>query len=300
MAPGKMVSNGRAERTCFGHDKGVCRELDMAPETNTASIIFAAGYGSRMKGFSGNKVLLPLIPESDSFRGRHPIIVEIIGNLPPGSKALVVHHRSEDVIRATRGLDVSYCDQPVPNGTGGALIAAKDFLEGIDYDHLIITMGDVPFVKRNTYEGLISSLDDRDFVILGFKPTERAQYGLIEIQEEEVKRITEWRYWREYPSERQVRFEVFNAGIYAARKQSLLCCIRELEKRPHLVQKERDGRMVTVEEYFITDLVELMANDGLRVGFTMTEHEEEVMGIDTVEDLMAAQRLFAKRKGKRL
>jgi bifunctional UDP-N-acetylglucosamine pyrophosphorylase/glucosamine-1-phosphate N-acetyltransferase len=272
----------------------------MAPEANAAAIIFAAGYGSRMKGFSGNKVLLPLIPESDPFRGRHPIIVEIIGNLPPGPKAMVLHHRREEVITATRDLGVSYCDQPVPNGTGGALIAAKDFLERTAQDHLIITMGDVPLVKKRTYESLIDNLDDRDLVVLGFKPTERAQYGLLEIEEEEVKRITEWRYWREYPSERQDRFEVFNTGIYAAKRRSLLCYIGELEKRPHMVQKERGYHMVMVEEYFITDLVELMANDGLAVGFSLAEEEQEVMGIDTVEDLMLAQRIFAKRKGKRL
>jgi len=270
----------------------------MEREANAAAIIFAAGFGSRMKGFSGNKVLLPLIPESDPFNGRHPVIVEIIGNLPPGPKTLVVRHRKEEVIGATRSQGVSYCEQPVPNGTGGALIAAKGFLGGIDQDRLIITMGDVPFVKRKTYQDLISRLHDRDLVVLGFTPKERAQYGLVEIEGEEVKRITEWRYWREYPIERQVRFEVFNAGIYAARRLPLLSYIKELEKRPHLVQKERGGRMVTVEEYFITDLVELMANDGLSAGFAMTEREQEVMGIDTVEDLMLAQRLFAKRKGK--
>lgn len=272
----------------------------MVREAEAAAIILAAGYGSRMKGFSGNKTLLPLIPESDPFRGRHLIIVEIIGNLPPGPKTLVVHHRREEVIGVTRDLGVSYCEQPVPNGTGGALIAAKNFLEGIDQDYLIITMGDVPFVKRTTYESLISSLDDRDLVVLGFKPMDRAQYGLLEIEGDEVKRITEWRYWREYPLERQDRFEVFNAGIYGARRQSLLCYIGELEKRPHMVQKERGGRMMAAEEYFITDLVELMANNGLTVGFTVTEEEQEVMGIDTIEDLMLAQRIFAKRKVKML
>jgi bifunctional UDP-N-acetylglucosamine pyrophosphorylase/glucosamine-1-phosphate N-acetyltransferase len=271
----------------------------MEREANTAAIIFAAGFGSRMKGFSGNKVLLPLMPGSDPFNGRHPIIVEIIGNLPPGPKALVLHHRKEEVIGATRDRGVSYCEQPVPNGTGGALIAAKDFLEGVDEERLIITMGDVPFVKRKTYEHLVSSLDDRDLVVLGFKPKERAQYGIVEIEGDEVKRITEWRYWREYPLERQERFGVFNTGIYAARRLPLLSYMRELQKRPHLVQKERGGRMATVEEYFITDLVELMANDGLAVGYTMTEKEQEVMGVDTVEDLMTAQRLFAKRKEKR-
>jgi len=270
----------------------------MERERNAAAIIFAAGYGSRMKGFSGNKVLLPLIPGSDPFTGRHPIIVEIIENLPPGPKALVVRHRKEEVIRATRDRGISYCEQAVPNGTGGALIAAKDFLEGIDQDRLIITMGDVPFVKRKTYESLISSLDDRDLVVLGFKPSDRAQYGLLEIEGDEVKRITEWRYWREYPLERQVGFEVFNAGIYAAKRPPLLSYMRELEKMPHLIQKERRGRMVMVEEYFITDLVELMANDGLAVGCTMTEQEQEVMGIDTVEDLTLAQRIFGRKKGK--
>lgn len=272
----------------------------MAREANTAAIILAAGYGSRMKDFSGNKTLLPLIPESDPFRGRHPIIVEIIGNLPEGPKTLVVHHRREEVIEATRDLGVSCCDQPVPNGTGGALIAAKDFLKGIDQEYLIITMGDVPFVKRKTYESLIACLDDRELIVLGFKPMDRAQYGLLEIEGDAVKRITEWRYWREYPLEKQDRFEVFNAGIYAARRQPLLYYIGELEKRPHMVQKERGGQMVMVEEYFITDLVELMANDGLTVGFAVTEEEQEVMGIDTVEDLMLAQRIFAKRREKSL
>jgi bifunctional UDP-N-acetylglucosamine pyrophosphorylase/glucosamine-1-phosphate N-acetyltransferase len=270
----------------------------MVQEANAAAIIFAAGYGSRLKDFSGNKVLLPLIPESGPFSGRRPIIVEIIENLPPGPKALVVHHRREEVIGATRDLGVSYCDQPVPNGTGGALIAAKDFLERVGQDRCIITMGDVPFVKRKTYESLISNLDDRDLQVLGFRPMDRAQYGLLEIEGNEVKRITEWKYWSEYPPEMQDRFDVFNAGIYGARRQSLLHYIGELEKQPHLVRKDRGGRMVGVEEYFITDLVELMANDGLPVGFTVTGEEEEVMGIDTVEDLMLAQRLFAQEKGE--
>jgi hypothetical protein len=36
-------------------------------EIHAASIIFAAGYGSRMKDFTGNKTLLPLMPASNIF-----------------------------------------------------------------------------------------------------------------------------------------------------------------------------------------------------------------------------------------
>jgi len=270
----------------------------MVQEMEAASIIFAAGYGSRMRGFSGNKTLLPLTPGSNPFEGEYPIILEVIRNLPRGPKALVIHHGKDEVITVTRDLGVSYYDQPVLNGTGGALIAAEGFLEQIDQKHLIITMGDIPFVKRATYHNLISQLKDQALVVLGFKPMDRAQYGILEIEDGKVKRITEWRYWKEYPLERQAHFEVCNSGIYAAKRSALLNHVKKLKQRPHQVEKERDGRIVVVEEYFITDLAESMNSDGLTVGFIVVEEEEEVMGIDTGDDLVLAQRIFAERNGQ--
>ncbi|MBW2003507.1 MAG: NTP transferase domain-containing protein [Deltaproteobacteria bacterium] len=267
----------------------------MMTEVQAASIIFAAGYGSRMKGFSGNKTLLPLIPGSDPFEGEYPIIFEIVGNLPKGPKTLVIHHKKEEIIKATHDLGVFYCDQPIPNGTGGALIAAQEFLEQTDQEYCIITMGDVPFVAEATYYSLIRHLKDQDFIVLGFTPKDRAQYGIVEIENEKVQRITEWKYWKAYPLEMQRRFEVFNSGIYAARRSVLLTYLEKLKKRPHRVEKERDGKMMVVEEYFITDLVELMSDDGCKVGYSLVDEEQEVMGIDTRDDLVLAQALFAKR-----
>jgi len=264
-------------------------------EVQAASIIFAAGYGSRMKDFSGSKILLPLISGSNPFEGEHPIIFEIVRNLPRGPKTLVIHHKKDEVMKVTRDLGVFYCDQPVPNGTGGALIAAQDFLEQTDQEYFIITMGDIPFVMETTYHNLISHLKYLDLIVLGFKPMDRAQYGILEIENGNVKRITEWRYWKDYSLERQSHFQIFNSGIYAARRSALLKYLKKLKRRPHRVEKERDGRIMVVEEYFITDLVELMSNDGLKVGFVLVEEEEEVMGIDTLEDLSLAQAIFAKR-----
>ena len=44
-----------------------------------ASIIMAAGRGSRMKGYAGNKTLLPLVPAEFPFTGRKqdPYLPEI-------------------------------------------------------------------------------------------------------------------------------------------------------------------------------------------------------------------------------
>jgi len=167
-------------------------------------------------------------------------------------------------------------------------------LEHIDQEYCIIAMGDIPLVTETTYHSLIHHCKDQDFIVLGFAPKDRAQYGIVEIENGRVQRITEWKYWKDYPLEMQRRFKVFNSGIYAARRSVLLTYLKELKGRPHQVEKERDGRTIIVDEYFITDLVELMSNDGRKVGFSLVDEEQEVMGIDTRDDLVLAQALFAK------
>ncbi|MBT8338547.1 MAG: NTP transferase domain-containing protein, partial [Desulfatitalea sp.] len=81
------------------------------------SLIMAAGRGSRMNGYTGNKTLLPLCPVQSQFEGSRPIIEHIIDQLPEGPMALVVHHCKADVIAATGRWNVQYCVQPQLNGT---------------------------------------------------------------------------------------------------------------------------------------------------------------------------------------
>jgi bifunctional UDP-N-acetylglucosamine pyrophosphorylase/glucosamine-1-phosphate N-acetyltransferase len=186
----------------------------------TASLILAAGRGSRMKGYSGNKTLLPLLPEKSFYEGSHPIFFHILKNLPPGPKAVVVNHKKDDVIKATRDLDLTYHEQPELNGTGGALLAALAFLETEDYDRLIVTMGDVPFVEKNTYMELVRRLKDHELIVLGFRPKSRKQYGVLETNGNKVKKITEWKYWKKYSEKKQQELQICNSGIYAAKKKS--------------------------------------------------------------------------------
>lgn len=258
----------------------------------------AAGKGSRMKDYAGNKTLLPLVPGPSPYEGEHPILLHILVNLPPGPKALVINHRKEDVIRATSGLGVEYFEQPLLNGTGGALLAAKTFVQAGRFSRMIITMGDVPFVRETTYLKLVEALEETPFVVLGFCPEERKQYGVLETQDREVKRIIEWKYWREFPPDMQARLRICNSGIYAARKQELLPYLSLLEKHPHKVLKEREGKMVEIEEFFITDLVELMRADGVKVSYVVAEDEHEVMGLDDLEALKRAQELFRGQEGR--
>lgn len=246
-----------------------------------------------MKGFAGNKTLLPLKPDGSPFQGTHLILAQVLKSLPPGPKALVIHHYKEEVRAATSGLGLIYCEQPVLNGTGGALLAARPFIELQEEGPLIITYGDVPFIKSSTYAQLTAKLDTCDFCILGFKPQDKRQYGLLEIKDKQVLRIIDYIYWRDFSAKEQQQLQICNGGIYAGQKSVLLKCLPALANNPHRVMKERAGVLTCVEEYFLTDLVELMQRHALKIGYIIAEDEEEVMGLDDLPALLKAQKIFA-------
>jgi bifunctional UDP-N-acetylglucosamine pyrophosphorylase/glucosamine-1-phosphate N-acetyltransferase len=266
----------------------------MDAQKETASIIMAAGRGSRMKGFSGNKTLLPLIPGDSPHVGRKPILMNIIENLPDGPKTIVVNHCREDVIKAVDGFGADFCDQPILNGTGGAIIAAREFIGAQSCPNFLITMGDVPFVKKETYANMVSLLSENDIVILGFIPRDRKQYGVLEIDSGSVSKITEWKYWKDYPEKRRQSLTVCNSGIYAVSKAALETYLPVLASRPQLVKKEINGLMAEIEEFFITDLIEYMVEDGRSVGYMVAEAEIETMGVDDPDALRIAQELYKK------
>jgi len=73
--------------------------------------------------------------------------------------------------------------------------------------------------------------------------------------------------------------------------------MEHLARQPHHVRKQRDGAWVAVEEYFLTDLVELMSRDGLPVGWVPAD-EVEVTGVDTPEALQTVQSRYRQNPAK--
>jgi bifunctional UDP-N-acetylglucosamine pyrophosphorylase/glucosamine-1-phosphate N-acetyltransferase len=226
------------------------------------------------------------------------MLLHILESLPPGPAALVVNHRKNEVIKQTSGLSLTYCEQPVLNGTGGALLAARSFLEQNAGAGIVITMGDVPLVTGGTYYKLIQALDTVHMAVLAFIPTDKKRYGLLEVEENRVKRIVEWEYWHRHSEPDQEKLYLCNSGIYAVRGSTLLDYLPVIESRPHRVTKRRGKADVIVEEFFITDLVEYLNEDGLRVGYLHAAQEQEVMGVDDPSALEKVQELYLKRAQK--
>lgn len=260
---------------------------------SVASLVLAAGKGSRMTGYEGNKTLLPLIPsEEDRTVGTRPLLVQVLESLPPGPKAVVVHHRAEDVRRETAAYGCTYIFQPATDGTGGAVLAARPFLEALDEEAVIITMGDVPLIRRQTYDLLLQGLADGPMTVLAFRPDDPAQYGKLDVEGNRVRRIVEWKYWSRMPN--RMAGCPCNAGVYALRREALVGALDHLAAKAHDVLKERDGRMVPIREYFLTDLVEILASQELPVSYRSAE-PWEVLGVDTPQALERVQEIYRLR-----
>jgi len=83
------------------------------------------------------------------------------------------------------------------------------------------------------------------------------------------------KYWKTYPKERRDTLAL-QLRIYSA-EPGLLALSRRLERSPHTVHKEREGKVIEFQEFFITDIVEFMRGDGLKVGYVVAENEDEIM-----------------------
>ncbi|MEJ5300813.1 MAG: NTP transferase domain-containing protein [Thermodesulforhabdaceae bacterium] len=270
-----------------------------------ASLILAAGRGTRMTGYGGCKALLPLIPSEQSqrpvptiYEGTHPFILEILNQLPLGPKAIVIHHDADRIQKVVKSnlpenLQPVFIWQPELNGTGGAVLAGKPFLQSVSSELCLITMGDVPLISRNTYCLLLEKTIDTGSAgtVLAFRPANKGQYGCLITEGDSVKAIIEWKYWKELETKGEPVSELCNAGVYAFRRNLLLECLSHLSAKPHLVQKNIDGRPVTFEEFFLTDVVEILNQNGFMISF-VEAGEEEVLGVDTPEQLQRAQEIY--------
>lgn len=262
-------------------------------ETKRAcSLILAAGRGSRMKDYGGNKALLPLIPKAGPFTGRRPFIVEILSNLPEGQKGVVVHHHKEDVINCLKEERVEFIYQPELNGTGGALLCAKEFLERTEEQNVIVTMGDVPLVRKKTFLSLLKGLNSFDVMALGFIPENKKQFGIFITETDRLIDIVEWKYWKDWGYDQIQRHKICNAGIYSFKKHVILKLLPELQNSPHEVIKEIEGRLISFKEYFITDIIKIANSKNYKVGYTLATNPDEVMGVDDLEALKKIQKLY--------
>jgi len=249
-------------------------------KTDIAVIILAAGLGTRMRSDRA-KVLHELM-------GRAMIlyVVETAKPIAGENIILVVGHQADTVQSIVSAhATVQYALQKEQLGTGHAVQTALPFL-GDQIAHVVILCGDVPLLSRDTIDAL---LDDhiekgRDITLLAVDLENPSGYGrLILDQNQNLLKIIE----ETDATAEQKKIQTINTGIYCVKKETLIDTIHQL--RPTNRQNE----------LYLTDIVEIGNSHGKTVGVLFGNDPDEISGINTAEDLRAADRILKFRMIKK-
>lgn len=242
-------------------------------------IILAAGRGTRMKS------KLP--------KALHPIcgkpMTRYVIDACKGSgvdDCIVVIGHCADQVREGLGGDVAYAVQDQQLGTGHACMQALQVLDDTDVDALVMA-GDTPLITADVLRQLAEehSSAGNDATVLTAVLEDAGQYGrVIRSADGSVQAIVEAK--DASPDELTVR--EINTAIY---------CFRQSMLRQYL---ERITPANAQGEYYLTDVIGLMAADGLKIGALAAGEPKIVLGVNHRADLAYLTGIIRSRINERL
>ena len=244
-----------------------------------AALILAAGKGKRMKS-SQPKVLHRILGKTLIER-----VVDTVEQLEPDKIVTIVGDLG-DGVRDTLGSRVEYIVQKERLGTGHAVLEAKSAFNGYK-GKLLVLYGDAPFLSADTLRRLVEiHLESgASGTILTTRPADAMARGRVLRDEQgNVTRVVEER----DASEHQKGIVEINVGTY---------CFNPSELFEALEQVKPDNDQ---NEYYLTDIVEILVKDGKRVESLRTDDPDETIGINSRAELAEAVRLCRDRNVARL
>jgi len=232
------------------------------------TIILAAGKGTRMKSELA-KVLHPVggVPMLS-----HPVAA---ARAAGARKIVVVIGHQAEWIRDLFGRDeLIFVEQRELLGTGHAVLQAREVFK--EYSGAVVILcGDVPLILPETVRALYDRHRSKGaaVTILTTIPADPAGYGrIVKTADGRIMKIVEEK--DATAEEKQIR--EINTGIYCVESRFLFTAVGSL------------GNRNVQGEYYLTDIVEIAFNKGLRVVTSLTSDPVEVMGINTPEELEKA------------
>ncbi|MEX0365250.1 MAG: bifunctional UDP-N-acetylglucosamine diphosphorylase/glucosamine-1-phosphate N-acetyltransferase GlmU [Ruegeria sp.] len=239
----------------------------------TALVILAAGKGTRMKS-DLPKVLHPI--------AHAPMLVHAMraGAVLSPERTVVVAGHGADAVRKAVAVEDETAQvvlQEEQLGTAHAVDQAREALNGFSGD-VVVLYGDTPFLQPDTLERMVAARATHDLVILGFEAADPARYGRLVMQGDTLERIVEFKDASD--EERAITF--CNSGLMACDSKTLFSLISEV------------GNGNAAGEYYLTDIVEISRNRGLKVTAVACD-EEQTLGVNSRADLAAADAVFQTR-----
>ena len=234
-----------------------------------AIVIMAAGKGTRLKS-KRPKVLHEV--------GGKPLIRHVVDAarqiVPPEDVYVIVGHEAALVKDSVSTLGVQFIEQKEQRGTGHAMQTARQATEG--YENVIVLYGDVPLIQAETIRRV------RDFhlaqraamTVLTAVPADPYGYGRVVRKSpgsDEIREIVE----QKSLTPEAANVTEINSGIYAFASKPLFAHIDSL------------GTSNAHGELYLTDMAAILGKAGERVVALQAKDADEVLGANTIEEMMA-------------
>lgn len=236
-------------------------------------IILAAGKGTRMK----SQLPKPVVPLNNK-----PLIKYIIESLEKADVkevALVVGYKSE-IVKNILGEDYIYVEQKEQKGTAHAIMQAKEVLNWKG-KNVVIFVGDSPLIKAHTIKKLIrhhkKTRSDCTFLTSDFKMD--LPYGRV-VRDKNgsiVKCVEE-----KNANKNELKIKELLSSHFVFNGDALFNYI-------HSIKPDPDN-----DEYYLTEILEIFIKNGLKVEALKIDNFEELVGLNTPEDLAWAEELLQR------
>lgn len=239
-----------------------------------SAIVLAAGKGTRMKT-NKSKVVHKIYGKELVKR-----VVETAYKAGIKDVITVVGHKREEVERVL-GDSVKYAYQEELLGTGHTAMQAIPYLKG-KKGKVVILYGDVPLIRPETIKKLIAkSVMDREYAtILTAIYDNPTGYGrVIRDIGGNVKAIVE----EKDATEEEKYINEINAGVYCFDIEELILALEKLT--PNNAQGE----------YYLTDVIKIMNDKGLKTGAIIIEDNTEILGVNDRSQLEMLTRILKIR-----
>ncbi len=245
--------------------------------SSVASIILAAGQGTRMKS-TLPKVLHPLA-------GR-PIlsyVIDCVKTLGCSPVVVVVGYQGDRIREVFPDPSLTFVTQAEQLGSGHAVQCAEEALQGNTKDTLILC-GDSPLIRPSTLQSLVSTHQHGGAVlsILTARFDDPTGYGRVIRDNTDKIRVVEEK--DATPEERS--FKEINSGTYCVEPRFLFSALSGVDNN------NAQG------EYYLTDIVQIASGEKKLVLTSRTDDPDEIMGINTRDHLARAEEIMRLRSLK--
>ena len=241
-------------------------------------VVLAAGLGTRMNS-SVPKLLMPLAGRP-MVRWSAEACREATGNEP----YLIVPTDGEAIGEAAGG-SPHLLEQAEALGTGHAVLQAASSLEG-RADLVLVVNADMPLISADTLRALIRGQENSEGVVSLMTVNSEQSRGfgrIVRSQSGEVTAIVE----EAQATEDQLSITELNVGAYCFDADWLWKALAEVQLSPK-------------GEYYLTDVIELAAENKRGIQAVPSDDSDEGIGVNTMEHLAEVDAAARRRINRNL